>query len=300
MSYAPAPPALYDEPSPRRRRLTWLGGVLSALLLVALGRYVYGLLADHHQLTGALWQPFTQPDILRALAQGMVATLQAATLAILFALVTGAVLCTARLSEHAIIRLPAVCVIEFFRAIPLLLLILFFFLGFPHVLGPLWSLVLGLTLYNGAVLAEVFRAGVRAVPRGQEEAAYALGMRKSRVMKSILTPQSARTMLPAIISQCIVALKDTALGYVITYQELLSTGKAIFNTYFNIVPTAIVIAAIYIAMNMGISALAHRLERRSRRARPSTPRRTPPARRPLATRPPTAYTPRRRPRPPSF
>jgi glutamate transport system permease protein len=236
------------------------------LLLIAVVAYAAKRLASHGQFAGELWTPFAQSEIIKTIAQGAVATIQAAALAIVFALVAGGLLCAGRISEHSFIRVPAVVVIEFFRAVPLLLLILFLFLGFPQLLGPLWSLVLGLTLYNGSVLAEVFRTGINAVPRGQGEAAYSLGLRKTKVVTNILLPQAVRTMLPTIISQCVVALKDTALGYIITYQELLSKGKAVFNTYFNIIPTVIVIAAVYIALNVAISSIAHRLERRASRA----------------------------------
>ena len=81
-----------------------------------------------------------------------------------------------------------------------------------------------LTLYNGAVLAEVFRAGINAVPKGQSEAAYAIGMRKSQVMNIILLPQAVKIMIPAIISQCVVALKDTSLGYLIAAPGLTRVG----------------------------------------------------------------------------
>ena len=104
--------------------------------------------------------------------------------------------------------------VEFFRAVPVLLLMVFiwYLIGINRDGASFWAVVIALTLYNGAVLAEVLRAGVNAVPKGQREAAYAIGMRKSQVMNIVLLPQAVKIMLPAIISQCIVALKDTALG----------------------------------------------------------------------------------------
>ena len=143
-------------------------------------------------------------------------------------------------------------VVELFRAIPLLILMFVFYYGLPTVgvkMSPYMAVVLGLMLYNGSVLAEVFRAGIQALPRGQTEAAYALGMRKTQVMVLILLPQALRSMLPTIISQLVVLLKDTALGFLITYEELLRFaqhigGEALFGRPF--VPTALVVAAIYI------------------------------------------------------
>jgi glutamate transport system permease protein len=253
---------LYDAPGPRTRRLTLVGSLVAGVLLVAGLYWVVRRLAGRGQFESALWQPFTDPGIQHTLLLGALGTLKAAALAIVCAVVLGALLATGRLSVHRVVRVPCTVVVELFRALPLVLLILALFLAFPETLHALGALVLGLTLYNGAVLAEVFRAGVLAVPRGQSEAAYALGMRKSQVMTSVLMPQAVRTMLPALISQCVVALKDTGLGYIITYSELLNAGKAIYGTYFNIIPTALVIGTVYVGTNVALSTLAHRLQRR--------------------------------------
>jgi glutamate transport system permease protein len=122
--------------------------------------------------------------------------------------------------------------------------------------------VVGLTLYNGSVLAEVFRAGIHAVPRGQAEAAYGIGMRKAQVMTQILAPQAVTIMLPAIVSQCVVVLKDTSLGYVIAYTELVRQGRLIAQFIDSALVTYLVVAAIFIAMNYSLSKLAQWLERR--------------------------------------
>jgi glutamate transport system permease protein len=129
-----------------------------------------------------------------------------------------------------------------------------------------WAVVIGLTLYNGSVLAEAFRAGVKSVPRGQSEAAYAVGMRKSQVMQEILIPQAARAMLPVIVSQLVVLVKDTALGYIISYSELIQLGVNNLSANFgNVVQAAIVAALIYIIVNASLTAVAGWLERRTRR-----------------------------------
>jgi glutamate transport system permease protein len=125
-------------------------------------------------------------------------------------------------------------------------------------------------LYNGSVLAEIFRAGILALPRGQSEAAYALGMRKTQVMILILLPQALRSMMPTIISQLVVLLKDTALGFLITYEELLRFAQRIggdgqFSRPF--VPTAIVVAAIYIGLCLLLTWLATYLQKRERRSK---------------------------------
>ena len=168
-------------------------------------------------------------------------------------------------------RLPAGAVVEFFRAVPLLLLMFFIFFGVPFIteqpMSIFWAVVIGLTLYNGSVLAEAFRAGVRAVPRGQSEAAYAIGMRKGQVMGQILIPQAARAMLPVIVSQLVVLVKDTALGYIISYSELLQLGvNNLSANYGNVVQAAIVAAIIFIAVNSTLTALAGWLSKRTRRS----------------------------------
>jgi glutamate transport system permease protein len=267
---------LYDAPGPRTRRRVLVGSIVGTLVVAGLAALAVLRLADNGVFASRQWEPFTDPGIQRFLLRALWSTVKAALVAIVLALVFGVVFAAGRLSEHRWIRVPAVVVIEFFRAVPLLLLILFLFLGFGNQLRPLGqlvgsqvpnafgALVVGLMLYNGSVLAETFRAGIAAVPRGQAEAAYSVGLRKGQVMRIILVPQAVRIMLPAIISQCVVALKDTALGFVVGYEELLRQGKAIFNTYNNIVPTAIVIAAIYIVINLALSTLASWLERRLR------------------------------------
>jgi glutamate transport system permease protein len=256
---------LYDPPGPRSRRRILAGTVVAIVALLAAAAWVVKRLADRGQFESVLWQPFTDPDIQHTILMGALGTVKAAGLAIVFSMVVGAVLAVGRLSDHRPVRWISGVVVEISRSIPLLLLMLALFLAYPQELGSLGALVLGLTIYNGSVLAEVFRAGINALPKGQSEAAFALGLRKNQVMRLILMPQAIRSMLPALISQCVVTLKDTALGYIILYPELLSTGKSIYNTYFNIIPTAIVIGAIYITTNVLISKLAEYLQRRSSR-----------------------------------
>jgi glutamate transport system permease protein len=245
-----------------------IGSTIGTAVLVAVVVAVVLRLKSQGQFEAEKWEPFKDADILEALGKGVLATLRAAGLAVALALVLGAVLAVGRLAPQRFVRLVATGVVELFRAIPLVLLILFFFFRFGDTLGRYGALVAALALYNGAVLAEVFRAGILAVPRGQSEAAAALGLRRSQTMRLILVPQAVRTMLPAIVAQCVVALKDTALGFIIAYPELLRTGQLIYNGFFNIIPTAVVVAAIYVAMNLLLSRLAILLERRQSRVRP--------------------------------
>ncbi|MGW5353904.1 amino acid ABC transporter permease [Streptomyces sp. NPDC004031] len=259
--------ALYDIPGPRalaRHRLyAW---ITTALLAAVVGFVVYKLV-ETGQFSAVKWRPFTYKGIQRLLLTGLKNTLKAFGWAALASLVFGVVFAAGRLSDHRAVRWVSALVVEFFRAMPLLVMIFFIFIALKF--DPMIALVIGLTLYNGSVLAEVFRSGVNAVPRGQREAAYALGMRKTQVMTYVLVPQAARAMLPAIVSQLVVALKDTSLGYLITYQEFLYSGKLIAtNLDYDLpfIPVVMVIAPIYIGMCMLLSWCANRLARHERRS----------------------------------
>ncbi|MFJ2030989.1 amino acid ABC transporter permease [Streptosporangium sp. NPDC087985] len=265
---------LFDAPGPRARLRNNALTLLAAVGLAAIVYFVYARFDAKGQWDGKIWRPFLDASTwVDYIIPGLLGTLKAAGLAAVFALVFGAVFGLARLSDHKWIRIPAGAVVEIFRSIPLLLLIFFIFYLAPSVLGggdyTLIALVAGLTLYNGSVLAEIVRAGVRAVPRGQSEAGYAIGLRKGGVMRLILLPQAVTAMMPAIVSQLVVLLKDTALGYIIAYVDLLNMGFKIIPAvnFGSLIPAAIVIGIIYVGLNMTLSAIATWLEKRSRRSR---------------------------------
>lgn len=262
---------LYDHPGPRARVRNVVLSVVFGVALLGLLWWVYRKFDQAGQWEGQLWKPFTEAKtwtqfILPALGQ----TLFAAATGMVLSLAFGILFAVGRLSDHRWLRIPAGVVVEFFRAVPLLLMIFFIFYGVPFLIqGPVsafWSVVIGLTLYNGSVLAEAFRAGIRSLPGGQSEAAYAVGMRKSQVMRLILVPQAARAMLPVIVSQLVVLLKDTALGYIVAFPELLQRGvNDLSANYGNVISAAMVVAAIYIVINSLLTGLAGWLDRRTRR-----------------------------------
>ncbi|WP_089010262.1 amino acid ABC transporter permease [Micromonospora viridifaciens] len=243
-------------------------GVVSIAAIVALVAFIIYKFNETGQFEARKWEQFQYASVQRELLTGLWATLKAAGLATVLALLFGAVFASARLSDRWILRSPATFVVELFRAIPLLILIFFGYyvpLQYGWSIDKLWALVIGLTLYNGSVLAEIFRAGINAVPYGQSEGAYAVGLRKNQVLRLILLPQAFRSMLPAIVSQLVVLLKDTALGFIITYPELLFVGKQIGGRLaFGLpyVPTYLIIGAIYISICGLLSALAWWLQKR--------------------------------------
>ncbi len=254
---------LFDIPGPRARARHRIYTVISLLVLAALVGLAVRKLIQEGVLTSTVFNETFQNSNVRYLLEGLVGTLKAAALAIVGALILGMTLATARLSNHAWINLPARLIIEFFRAVPLVLLMIFLYFTFRSTLGGLGAVVAALMLYNGSVLAEVFRAGVNAVQSGQSDAAYALGMRKAQVMQLIMVPQAVRFMLPAIISQCVIVLKDTSLGYVIVYDEVVRRGRQVALVVNDgTILTYATIALVFITINYSLSKLAQYLERR--------------------------------------
>ena len=263
---------LYDHPGPKARIRNNVLTVVFGVALLGLLFWIYRRFDEKGQWDGALWKPFTQGSTWTDyILPGVQHTLEAAAVAMVLSLVFGLLFAVGRLSDHWWLRIPAGAVVEFFRAVPLLLMMFFIFFGLPYLthkpMSNFWAVVIALTLYNGSVLAEAFRAGVRSVPRGQGEAAYAIGMRKGQVMIQILLPQAARAMLPVIVSQLVVLVKDTALGYIISYSELLQLGVNNLSANFaNVVQAAIVAALIYILINASLTWFAGWLSRRTQRS----------------------------------
>lgn len=191
---------------------------------------------------------------------------------IVLAVIFGVIFGLGRLSESKPVRWLCGVVVEFFRAIPVLLLILSYQLFALYKLVPpsslaFWAVVVSLTLYNGSVIAEILRAGINSLPRGQTEAAWALGMSHRQTLLTILLPQSIAAMLPALIAQMVIALKDTALGYQIGYIEVVRSGIQSASANQNFLASLFVVGVIMIVINYGLTLLAERVERQLRAGR---------------------------------
>ncbi len=263
---------MYDHPGPKARLRNLIYSIVFAALLVAAVWWVIDVLADNGQLTAEKWKPLIEAQNWTTyLLPGLWNTIKAALISVVIALPLGAILGVARMSDHSWIRWPASVVVEFFRSVPVIILMVFAFQLWFSAVGsssPLAAVVIGLVLYNGSVLAEVFRAGVRALPLGQTEAAVAIGLRKTQVMTNVLLPQALTAMLPAIVSQLVVILKDTALGGILVgYVELRRAAGTSASNYQNLLPTYVLVSVIYIVLNLTLTTSASILERRFRRGR---------------------------------
>lgn len=257
-----------DELGPRGRRRVLIGSVVAAVAVVALVVVALRRFAARGQLDAELWSILADPGVVRFLLGGLVNTLKAAAGGMVGAVAIGAVMALGRLSRHKPIRWLAGLYVEFFRGFPLLLLILFSAFGLPRLgidLPLLWALILGLALYNSAILAEIFRAGILSLDRGQSEAALAVGLTDGQAMRLVVLPQALRRMAPAIVGQLVVLLKDTSLGYFVQYEELLRRAQITGTFDGNQLQALLAAAAIYIAVNLALSRVARRLEVRQKR-----------------------------------
>lgn len=265
---------LYDAPGPKGRQRNLVIAVVFIGLVLLLAGYVLFTLYQNGQLDGDKWSPFLKSSTWTTyILPGLWGTIVAAAFSILLAMILGAVLGIGRLSDHAWVRTTAGTIVEVFRAIPVLVLIFFFYVFFsqyglvPSEQLSFAAVVAGLALYNGSVMAEILRSGINSLPRGQIEASQALGLRKGQMMNLILLPQAVTAMLPALVAQMVVALKDSALGYVVSYVEVVRSGMQSATYYSNYLPALIVVAIIMIAVNVALSSLATRLEQRLRQGR---------------------------------
>ena len=269
---------LYDVPGPRARRRAFIATVIAALAILGLLGVVVKRFNDQGQFSMDLWGPFIDPSnenftaVWKLLFDGLRATLIAAVLAIAFSLVIGTVLGSLRLLAHWVFRVPIVIFIELFRGLPVVITIFFVSRVMPELkleVSPLpgsdglWYLVIGLTLYNSVIIGEIVRAGVNSLPSGQREAALAIGMTPVQTMRTVELPQAFRTMLPALISQLVVVLKDTSLAAILgLYIELLRRGNLIAGNLDNLIQSLFVVGLIFILLNYSLSRLAVYLERR--------------------------------------
>ncbi|GGG50328.1 glutamate ABC transporter permease [Kocuria dechangensis] len=268
MASSTAQNVLFDVQGPRARRVTLILNLVGVLLVAALAWVVLGKLAEQGQLDAAKWTSlFTGRTWENFLLPGLWQTLRAALLAVVLSIVFGLVFGLGRLSQLAPVRFVSTVVVEFFRAVPVLVMMIFFYLGLGRAdlvepsNVPFWAVVLGLMFYNGAVIAELIRSGVHQLPKGQREAALAIGLTPARSLRMVELPQALTAMLPSMVSQFVVILKDTALGYIITYPELLASARRLGSGDGNILQALFVAALVFVVINYLLSVLAAWLSR---------------------------------------
>jgi len=266
---------LFDVPGPRARLTYQIIGVVSVLALVGLLALIIRGLANpnDNQFTAEKWRPFLDSVTWTAyLLPGLVNTLKVAGIAVVLSIVIGLVLGVGRLSQSRALRALCGAYVEFFRSVPVLVMMIFsyyfavFVVGITGDAASLFGVVAGLTLYNSSVIAELIRSGVFSLPKGQREAGLAVGLTPFQTMTAILLPQAVTAMLPSLLSQLVVILKDTALGYIINFSELIRGGQNLSTNYGNLIPAFLVLAAMFILINYSLTFVARLVERRLQRS----------------------------------
>ncbi|MDQ3385481.1 MAG: amino acid ABC transporter permease [Actinomycetota bacterium] len=261
-------PLLSDALGPRARRRSLFASVAAGVALVALLLALVRRFQAEGELDADLWTPLLDGGTLEFLGLGLLNTLKLAAAAMVQAVVLGGGLALGRIARSRPARWGAGVVVEFFRGFPLLLLILFAVFGLRSLgfdLPLFWSVAGALALYNGAVLAEIFRSGILSLDRGQGEAASTVGLTYWQGMRYVIVPQALRRMVPAIVSQLVTLLKDTSLAYFVQYSELLRRAKLAGSFDKNLLQVSIAVALVYIAVNFCLGRVAKRLEVRQRR-----------------------------------
>ncbi|MDQ1375381.1 MAG: glutamate transport system permease protein [Actinomycetota bacterium] len=261
-------PVLADALGPRARRRVLVVSVIAGALVLGLLYLAVKRFADNGQLDAEKWKLFTQWGVIKFFLGGLGNTLRVALVAMVLAVLLGFALALGRLALNPPVRWVSGIYIQIFRGLPVLLFILFAYNGLPKLgidLSKAQYLILALVAYNSAVLGEIFRAGILSLDRGQTEAAYAVGLSYWSAMRLVVLPQALRRMVPAIVSQLVTLLKDTALGFIIGYEELLRRGQLSGFFSGNLLPSLIVASLIYIAVNIVLGRMARYLEVRQRR-----------------------------------
>jgi len=265
---------LYDAPGPKARARSRVISIVGVILVAGgLLWLILALGAPKPSANGAIqpgmwdptrWDALLDVEVWRTLGRGAVATLTMAGVAAVFALILGVVFSFARAADHKAIRVPTAIVLEFVRGMPVLLMMLFILLVFST--GSFWAGVAALSVYNGAIIGEALRAGIKSLPRGQREAGLAIGLTRISTRFRIEFPQAFRQMLPIIIAQLVVLLKDTSLAFVVGYEELLRSGLYTMTNFFGQryqFSFFLIVLAIYLIMNLSLSWLARVIARRS-------------------------------------
>ena len=262
--------SLFDPAGPRAKRRHLLLEILTALVVIAGAYMVFRVLYDKGEFSAAAWAPFAQPGLWALLGQGLLNNITAAAVAMVLSMITGCLLAFGLVSTHTLTRRACRVFTDVFSSIPLLLLLYFTSLVLPNYglkLGDFWFLVIALTLYSGAVIGDLLRSGILALPPGQAEALLALGFSHVGTMRLVLLPQALRSMSPALVSQLIILFKGTALAYVLGgYMELLRSATVIGQYYTRSLLQAQFVAALgFLVVNIALGALAVALERRQNR-----------------------------------
>ena len=208
-------------------------------------------------------------DNLPVLWRGVVVTLHLSALCLLAGLALGFVIGLMRLSKVAAARVAGRAFVEFFRNVPALIQLIWFYYAFPILIGaqmsPFMAAFLGITLNTAAFSAEIYRAGIQSLEKGQWEGAMAIGMRRGQILRRIILPQVFQRMLPAFTNRAVEVAKVTSLASVISVQELMYQGRLLSSTYYRPLEILTAVGFIYLLVIYPLSLASMLMERRMAR-----------------------------------
>ncbi len=270
---------LFDALGPQGKKRVLIGSIISGIVLAAILGYGALQLQNRGFFAPDRWATVFDAILIQEVwGPALLGTLKAAGLGCVGALILGIIVGLGRVSQNPLLRGITTVYVQFFRAMPLLLLIWIPYTVnlYTHTVNPLFNndrmaislffVVLGLSVYNGAILAEILRSGINSLPSGQTMAGLAVGLRRGQVMRSIVLPQALRNMLPAVLAQLVILLKDTSLGYVVTYPELLKEAQGMARNFSSsFLQMLITAAVIYLLLAYSLSKLVNVIEQRTRR-----------------------------------
>ena len=261
--------ALYEAPGPKTRRLTAIATTITLIVLAALLFLMIRRFYETGQLKSRYWSFFARATTWKFLGKGLLGTLEAALSAGVITFIVGFLLMLGRISSRALLRGISTALIEFTRGVPTLLFIYFFFLVVPQFgikMAAFWKITLPVSISACGVVAEVLRSGVNAVPKGQREAALSLGMRESIVFLKVIFPQAIRYVIPALIAELVIVVKDTTFAYVVNFPDLMQNAKVLISNYDAMLSVYLVVAIIYILINYLLNLASRRAARRMNRS----------------------------------
>ena len=258
---------LYEAPGPHTRKRIRIFTGIAALGLLALLGLIIRQFSETGQFSAKYWSFFTKWTTWRFLGEGLLTTLEAALTGSAISFTLGFLLMRGKL-QGKIIRRISSFLIEFTRGVPTLLFIYFFFLVVPKTgwkPSAFWKITLPCAISACGVVAEALRSGVNAVPRGQREAALSLGMSERRTFYRVVFPQAFRFVIPSLIAELVIVLKDTTFAYVVSCADLMQNAKVLISNYDAMLSIYLVVAVIYILINYLLNTLSERIAGSQRR-----------------------------------
>ena len=257
--------SLYEQPDEKTRKKITVVTVVSLLAIAVFALYILKLFKDNGQFDGKYWSFFMRITTWKFIFEGLLGTIEASLLAGVMALSIGFVFMIMRISFYRPLNWAGAALTEFTRGVPTLLFIYFFFLYVPKMginLPSVLRVSLPVAISASGMVSEVLRSGVNAVPKGQREAALSIGMRETKVFTKIIFPQAIRYVIPALVSDLVIVVKDTTFSYIVNFPDLMQNAKVLISNYDALLSVYLMAAVIYVLINYLLNKISVTLANR--------------------------------------